>query len=116
MRLVKLNCKKQNIERYNRLKCVEMKLLFLVYCLTRFCEFTVFLFSLVLSWAGLSLLQASTAPAPTPGMMMNNGCRDNSHNDIQKLQQQLQDIKEQVKYIIYYFAISFFYCSYKHCG
>ena len=28
---------------------------------------------------------------------MNNGSRDTSHNDIQKLQQQLQDIKEQVK-------------------
>ena len=27
---------------------------------------------------------------------MNNGCRDNSNTDIQKLQQQLQDIKEQV--------------------
>lgn len=27
---------------------------------------------------------------------MNNGSRDTSHNDIQKLQQQLQDIKEQV--------------------
>ncbi|KFM59314.1 E3 ubiquitin-protein ligase MIB1, partial [Stegodyphus mimosarum] len=49
----------------------------------------------VLTWAGLSILQASTTPASTPGMMMNNGCRDNSHNDIQKLQQQLQDIKEQ---------------------
>ncbi|XP_054710060.1 E3 ubiquitin-protein ligase MIB1-like [Uloborus diversus] len=49
----------------------------------------------MLTWAGISLLQASTAPAPAQGMMMNNGCRDNSHNDIQKLQQQLQDIKEQ---------------------
>lgn len=27
---------------------------------------------------------------------MNNGSRDTSHSDIQKLQQQLQDIKEQV--------------------
>lgn len=39
---------------------------------------------------------------------MNNGSRDTSHNDIQKLQQQLQDIKEQVYikndyfYVIYY--------------
>lgn len=30
------------------------------------------------------------------GPLMNNGCRDNSNTDIQKLQQQLQDIKEQV--------------------
>lgn len=28
---------------------------------------------------------------------MNNGSRDTSHSDIQKLQQQLQDIKEQVR-------------------
>lgn len=48
------------------------------------------------------LLQASSSPAPAPGMMMNNGCRDNSHNDIQKLQQQLQDIKEQVRICILY--------------
>ena len=30
------------------------------------------------------------------GTLMNNGARDVSNNDIQKLQQQLQDIKEQV--------------------
>lgn len=30
------------------------------------------------------------------GALMNNGSRDISSNDIQKLQQQLQDIKEQV--------------------
>lgn len=29
-------------------------------------------------------------------LLMNNGSRDTSHSDIQKLQQQLQDIKEQV--------------------
>uniref|UniRef100_A0A1B6C9E8 RING-type domain-containing protein n=2 Tax=Clastoptera arizonana TaxID=38151 RepID=A0A1B6C9E8_9HEMI len=29
------------------------------------------------------------------GTLMNNGSRDTSNNDIQKLQQQLQDIKEQ---------------------
>lgn len=33
---------------------------------------------------------------PKDGPMMNNGCRDSS-NDVQKLQQQLQDIKEQVR-------------------
>ena len=33
------------------------------------------------------------------GPLMNNGCRDNNNSDIQKLQQQLQDIKEQVSYI-----------------
>lgn len=49
----------------------------------------------VLTWAGLSILQGSNQPQPGPGMMMNNGCRDTSHSDIQKLQQQLQDIKEQ---------------------
>jgi E3 ubiquitin-protein ligase mind-bomb len=35
--------------------------------------------------------------APAEGPLMNNGCRDNSNTDIQKLQQQLQDIKEQVR-------------------
>jgi len=30
------------------------------------------------------------------GTLMNNGARDVSNGDIQKLQQQLQDIKEQV--------------------
>jgi hypothetical protein len=34
--------------------------------------------------------------SPQEGPMMNNGCRDNSNTDVQKLQQQLQDIKEQV--------------------
>lgn len=34
--------------------------------------------------------------AQQEGPLMNNGCRDNSSTDIQKLQQQLQDIKEQV--------------------
>ena len=39
-----------------------------------------------------------TGAAPTSeGPLMNNGCRDNSNTDIQKLQQQLQDIKEQVR-------------------
>ncbi|XP_046464606.1 E3 ubiquitin-protein ligase MIB1-like [Daphnia pulex] len=33
--------------------------------------------------------------SPQEGPMMNNGCRDNSNTDVQKLQQQLQDIKEQ---------------------
>lgn len=37
----------------------------------------------------------SEAP-PVQGPFMNNGGRDTS-NDIQKLQQQLQDIKEQVR-------------------
>lgn len=32
----------------------------------------------------------------TEAVLMNNGSRDTSHSDIQKLQQQLQDIKEQV--------------------
>jgi E3 ubiquitin-protein ligase mind-bomb len=35
--------------------------------------------------------------SPQEGPMMNNGCRDNSNTDVQKLQQQLQDIKEQVR-------------------
>jgi len=42
-------------------------------------------------------------PAPSnnaaagEALLMNNGSRDTSHSDIQKLQQQLQDIKEQVR-------------------
>lgn len=38
-----------------------------------------------------------TGISPQEGPMMNNGCRDNSNTDVQKLQQQLQDIKEQVR-------------------
>ncbi|KAK8774280.1 hypothetical protein V5799_011186 [Amblyomma americanum] len=41
----------------------------------------------------------SLPPAPVrsgmPGQLMNNGAHDNTVNDFQKLQQQLQDIKEQ---------------------
>lgn len=50
--------------------------------------------------ASLSILQASSAPSPTPdsGMVMNNGY---VHSDVQKLQQQLQDIKEQVRHLSY---------------
>jgi len=40
--------------------------------------------------------EASPSNTPQEGPLMNNGCRDNSSTDIQKLQQQLQDIKEQV--------------------
>lgn len=37
----------------------------------------------------------------TQGPIMNNGGRDTTNvNDIQKLQQQLQDIKEQVSYLL----------------
>ncbi|XP_043784651.1 E3 ubiquitin-protein ligase MIB1 [Apis laboriosa] len=39
------------------------------------------------------LSQQNTGSGET--ILMNNGSRDTSHNDIQKLQQQLQDIKEQ---------------------
>ena len=38
-----------------------------------------------------------TGPPQTEGTLMNNGTRDTPHSDIQKLQQQLQDIKEQVR-------------------
>ena len=44
-------------------------------------------------------LEEEPAPTNTSGgetILMNNGSRDTSHSDIQKLQQQLQDIKEQV--------------------
>lgn len=43
-------------------------------------------------------VKPSTSEAPVPqGPLMNNGGRDTTNsNDIQKLQQQLQDIKEQV--------------------
>ena len=43
-------------------------------------------------------------PSNTTGgetILMNNGSRDTSHSDIQKLQQQLQDIKEQVRKFIH---------------
>lgn len=45
---------------------------------------------------------ASAAEIIQPqGPIMNNGGRDTTNvNDIQKLQQQLQDIKEQVSYLI----------------
>lgn len=38
-------------------------------------------------------------PGPT-GQLMNNGSRDMSSADLQKLQQQLHDIKEQVRNIL----------------
>lgn len=41
---------------------------------------------------------STSEAAQCQGPIMNNGGRDTS-NDIQKLQQQLQDIKEQVTYI-----------------
>ncbi|XP_023228265.1 E3 ubiquitin-protein ligase mib1-like isoform X2 [Centruroides sculpturatus] len=51
--------------------------------------------STTLTLPQLLLLSAPAAGLSTgPGQLMNNGCRDNNH-DIQKLQQQLQDIKEQ---------------------
>ncbi|XP_067128352.1 E3 ubiquitin-protein ligase MIB1 [Centruroides vittatus] len=51
--------------------------------------------SATLTLPQLLLLSAPAAGLSTgPGQLMNNGCRDNNH-DIQKLQQQLQDIKEQ---------------------
>ncbi|KAG8187082.1 hypothetical protein JTE90_016178 [Oedothorax gibbosus] len=48
----------------------------------------------VLTMASLSILQASSAPSPTPesGVVMNNGY---VHSEVQKLHQQLQDIREQ---------------------
>lgn len=48
---------------------------------------------------------ASSEIIPPQGQIMNNGGRDTTNvNDIQKLQQQLQDIKEQVS-ITQYFVI-----------
>ncbi|EFN73052.1 E3 ubiquitin-protein ligase MIB1 [Camponotus floridanus] len=51
----------------------------------------------------ISEVKADPEEEPTPSnntvageaLLMNNGSRDTSHSDIQKLQQQLQDIKEQ---------------------
>lgn len=43
------------------------------------------------------LLNDIAPPAPQPPGIMNNGSRDNT-KDIQKLQQQLQDIKDQVQW------------------
>lgn len=53
----------------------------------------------------ISEVKADPEEEPTPSnntvageaLLMNNGSRDTSHSDIQKLQQQLQDIKEQVR-------------------
>jgi len=46
-------------------------------------------------------LEEESTPSNNTGvgeaLLMNNGSRDTSHSDIQKLQQQLQDIKEQVR-------------------
>lgn len=42
----------------------------------------------------------SAPPAPQPPGIMNNGSRDNT-KDIQKLQQQLQDIKDQVPFLVW---------------
>ncbi|TGZ47460.1 E3 ubiquitin-protein ligase MIB1 [Temnothorax longispinosus] len=53
----------------------------------------------------ISEVKADPEEEPTPSnntgageaLLMNNGSRDTSHSDIQKLQQQLQDIKEQIE-------------------
>lgn len=64
------------------------------------------LFYLVLCFEGtISEVKVDPEEEPTPSnntgageaLLMNNGSRDTSHSDIQKLQQQLQDIKEQVR-------------------
>lgn len=55
---------------------------------------------------GVSLFLAP--PAPQPSGVMNNGSRDLSR-DIQKLQQQLQDIKDQVKsFFFFYYYIDLY--------
>lgn len=43
----------------------------------------------------VSLAPPPAQVSPQVGVFMNNGAIDLSHTDIQKLQQQLQDIKEQ---------------------
>lgn len=52
----------------------------------------------------------STSDINIQGNVMNNGNRDTS-NDIQKLQQQLQDIKEQVPKVTY---LKFFILQFKY--
>lgn len=47
-----------------------------------------------------------TVPGPT-GPLMNNGSRDMSSADLQKLQQQLHDIKEQVSRHLYFMNLHF---------
>lgn len=65
-----------------------------------------FFFNQPLCFEGtISEVKADPEEEPTPSnnigageaLLMNNGSRDTSHSDIQKLQQQLQDIKEQVR-------------------
>lgn len=66
----------------------------------------LFFFNRLLCFEGtISEVKADPEEEPTPSnntgageaLLMNNGSRDTSHSDIQKLQQQLQDIKEQVR-------------------
>ena len=52
----------------------------------------------VSSTNSINVTQANTTPAVT-APLMNNGSRDKTSSDMQKLQQQLHDIKEQVKLI-----------------
>ena len=67
--------------------------------------------SAVASSAGVAAVAAAAAAAASSanvsggisasgGMLMNNGRQDTSLADIQKLQQQLQDIKDQVHVIV----------------
>lgn len=62
-------------------------------------------------------------PPPQPnngsgeGMLMNNGSRHAPQGDVQKLQQQLQDIKEQVRitnylYFLYSYSNLHIFCIY----
>ena len=48
----------------------------------------------------------NTSVKGADGPLMNNGCRDNTNSDLQKLQQQLQDIKEQVRSVTDYWNCS----------
>lgn len=50
-------------------------------------------------------------PPVSTGALMNNGSRDTSTYDIQKLQQQLQDIKEQVSIVCTKYVNLNNYCS-----
>ena len=48
----------------------------------------------------MSLVTPSELPNLPAAAMMNNGKKDTSNADVQKLQEQLNDIKEQVKELV----------------
>ena len=61
----------------------------------------------------VAAMSAAAATAAAANATMNNGRKDTTHSDVQKLQQQLNDIKEQVLYILDFLSVDGFTVPFK---